>query len=492
MKTTSSSEKLIALELNLLRLIFSKHETFDKVSLYRKWIWYVNWKNKDEIEWNKKDSNMTINADEVVRSTSDSDSDKEILNEEVLDEMYENDESIEETLDCKCSEILKMILKKVCRKLFTVVDMMNEMKCINTLKIFVKTDLEETSLMHVCHKHLLRLADHFNLQVKMLNSAELRNWLCQCWKHRSDLIAFKTSFQSTLWWCLKSRSWIESDDHDVYAKCFIKSSFLKSSEFDWAKAIINEIAESSTWDNWVETENLIVKNVFSWLWNEMMIEEFYEFKIENLIEEEFDLYLYHQCERNEQSNKDWLQTMYFFLTQQIIRQNLQYWALYICLQSHWKIHLVFYLYYAKYAQIDDATYFRHIDMNILKYIESDHEANIIQDSVSLDDENIHECTKLVSDFHNYIIDWWANVCFRERVMNDHIHDLEKLWISDDILIYDDFVSVSCWRDNVQVIRSEISHESTSDYDETVWKIVLSWFVRMCEDEETLNNEESDK
>jgi len=27
----------------------------------------------------------------------------------------------------------------------------------------------------------------------------------------------------------------------------------------------------------------------------MMIEEFYEFKIENLIEEEFDLYLHHQC-----------------------------------------------------------------------------------------------------------------------------------------------------------------------------------------------------
>ncbi len=72
---------------------------------------------------------------------------------------------------------------------------------------FVKTDLEETSLMHVCHKHLLRLADHFDLQVKMLNSAELRNWLCQCWEHRSNLIAFKMSFQSTLWWHLKSRSW---------------------------------------------------------------------------------------------------------------------------------------------------------------------------------------------------------------------------------------------------------------------------------------------
>ncbi len=123
---------------------------------------------------------MMINIDEVVKSTSDSDSDKKILNEEVLDEMYENNESIKEISNCKCNKILKMILKKVCRKSFTVINMMNEMKCINILKIFVKTDLEETSLMHVYHKHLFRLADHFNLQVKMLNSAELRNQLCQC------------------------------------------------------------------------------------------------------------------------------------------------------------------------------------------------------------------------------------------------------------------------------------------------------------------------
>ena len=123
---------------------------------------------------------MMINIDEVVRSMSDSDSNKKILNEEVLDEMYENDESIEETSDCKCSEIFKMILKKVCRKSFTIINMINEIKCINTLKIFVKTDLEETSLMHIYHRHLLHLADYFNLQVKMLNSIELRNQLCQC------------------------------------------------------------------------------------------------------------------------------------------------------------------------------------------------------------------------------------------------------------------------------------------------------------------------
>ncbi len=35
-KTTSSSEKLIAFELNLLRLIFLKHEIFNEVSLFWK------------------------------------------------------------------------------------------------------------------------------------------------------------------------------------------------------------------------------------------------------------------------------------------------------------------------------------------------------------------------------------------------------------------------------------------------------------------------
>ncbi len=74
--------------------------------------------------------------------------------------------------------VKETIITKVCRKLFIIVNMMNEMKCINTLKIFVKINLEETSLMHVYHKHLLHLTDHFDLQVKMLNSAELRNWLC--------------------------------------------------------------------------------------------------------------------------------------------------------------------------------------------------------------------------------------------------------------------------------------------------------------------------
>ncbi len=36
MKMTSLSEKLITFELNLLKLIFSKHETFDEVSLFWK------------------------------------------------------------------------------------------------------------------------------------------------------------------------------------------------------------------------------------------------------------------------------------------------------------------------------------------------------------------------------------------------------------------------------------------------------------------------
>ncbi len=43
-----------------------------------------------------------------------------------------------------------------------------------------------------------------------------------------------------------------------------------------------------------------------------------------------------------------------------------------------------------------------------------------------------------------------------------------------------------------MIRSEIFYKLTFDCDETVWKIVLSWFMKMCKDEETFNNKKSDK
>jgi len=74
----------------------------------------------------------------------------------------------------------------------------------------------------------------------------------------------------------------------------------------------------------------------------------------------------------------------------------------LCLRSDRNIHLVSYSYYAKYVTSDDLTYFRHIDMNIDQYLANDHERNIIQEFLSLDNESIERRIEIILSFHENI------------------------------------------------------------------------------------------
>ncbi len=211
-----------------------------------------------------------------------------------------------------------------------------------------------------------------------------------------------------------------------------------------------------------------------------------------MILKKFDMYLYHQRERNDQLNKSWLRTMFYFLSQQIVWQNIEYWTLYACLRSNKNIQLISYSYYVKFVTSDDSTFFRHIDMSISKYLVDDHEKNIIQRSLSLDDESFERCIEIVSDFHKHIERWWAKVKTHEMMISDHIHDLNKIWLKEDVVEYDDFVLVFCQRSEVRVTRSEILHESTHNNDDIKRRIILSWFVAVSQIDQTLNNEKFDK
>ena len=77
--------------------------------------------------------------------------------------------------------------------------------------------------------------------------------------------------------------------------------------------------------------------------------------------------------------------------------------LYACLQLNRNVRLISYSYYIKYVIEDNNIYFRHIDMNILKYLANDHDDNIIQDFVFLNDEFEKICIMIVSEFHHKIL-----------------------------------------------------------------------------------------
>ena len=267
----------------------------------------------------------------------------------------------------------------------------------------------------------------------------------------------------------------------------LRSTLLTSLTTKRARMIVKKIASSKTWKTWIEIDNLLILDLFFWLWIDVKREA----KIEDLIDQEFDLYLYHQVERNDQFNKNWLRTMCYELIQQIIRQNSSYWVLYVSLRLNRHTRLIAYFYYVKYAKSKNSTYFRHLDMNIRQYLEFDHDANIIQDFVSMNDETKVDCTEILLDFHQHIKKWWQKMKRRDQVNDESVIDLEKLWKSKNIEIYDEFVFVSCSRDDARITRSKISHDSIKNVVRDIRRIILSWFVCVRENDETLNNIEFD-
>jgi hypothetical protein len=118
--------------------------------------------------------------------------------------------------------------------------------------------------------------------------------------------------------------------------------------------------------------------------------------------EEFDMYLAHLRMINQKPNYGWLRNMYYSLSQQVMRQDPLYFTIYCALRPDQNTNLVSYPYYAKYATKGDSTFFRHIDINIADLAENGRGANMIQGTVSLDNEMDDDCTVILPGMHRHI------------------------------------------------------------------------------------------
>lgn len=191
--------------------------------------------------------------------------------------------------------------------------------------------------------------------------------------------------------------------------------------------LIKAILEEATGlDNagslWEKDGNLIV-DMFGWLFEGITVDGQHEEGITSLIDDEFEMYRHYLRLVNGRPNWGWLRTMVFELTQQLVRQDLAYWMLYVALRPDRNHRLVSFPYYCKYVGEDDHnTAFRHIDISIPRYLESGRGGNMIQGSVSLDDETAEDgCTVLVAGFHHHIAEWWSRK--KNRILLDILFSL---------------------------------------------------------------------
>jgi hypothetical protein len=92
---------------------------------------------------------------------------------------------------------------------------------------------------------------------------------------------------------------------------------------------------------------------------------------------EFNIYRHHLREINRKENYGWLRNMFHGIGQQLMRQNLIYYVHYTAFRSDRAWRLISYPYYTKYALLGDNTFFRHIDINIPRFLESGRDKYII-------------------------------------------------------------------------------------------------------------------
>ncbi len=122
------------------------------------------------------------------------------------------------------------------------------------------------------------------------------------------------------------------------------------------------------------------------------------------------MYKYHLRDQNDgEDRRGWMHHMFYSLVQQLVRQDPVYYALMAAARPDKNTWLICYPYYVKYQVVNDNTGFRHFDISVDKYVKTSKGKNIIQGSLSLDDEDKDNCTLLVLGFHRHIHEQWADV-----------------------------------------------------------------------------------
>jgi hypothetical protein len=260
-------------------------------------------------------------------------------------------------------------------------------------------------------------------------------------------------------------------------------SWVDAFSFD-APAIFNRYAKSNdAWGQFQRDGTININDFFEFLLEPEIFEK---------IEEEFDLYKYHLRDGQDgQVRRGWMRHMFYSLVQQLIRQDPAYWAIMAAARPDKNWRMISYPYYTKDTTAGESTGFAHLDINVEKFVESGRGGNIIQGSMSLDDEDECGCTILVLGFHQQIQAWWERVRQRGLNRSGHTTNAKTIYLPEDERLFGKLTPVPCKRGAIRITRPEILHGSTSKAVQRR-RTVFVWHYGIREDHETLDLEEAER
>jgi hypothetical protein len=162
------------------------------------------------------------------------------------------------------------------------------------------------------------------------------------------------------------------------------------------------------------------------------------------------------------------------------------WYVRLRLDKRWK--LINYSYYEKYVVKKNNIFFHHIDWNISQLISFKRDVNMIQDILFLNDEDINNCIIIFFDMHHHLSFWWKRMINRDLTSNNYIHQImNQMYIKNDVKNFNSsWMNIICRRENVRITLLSLIHESV-EFSQFVRRILLSWFINVKKDDETLKN-----
>ena len=344
----------------------------------------------------------------------------------------------------------------------------------------------------VCFQHSKNVASVIGMQTRSLNNTTVKQRLRRY--HQAilenaigDLKAAKETYA---WFRISDRPSRPSDALGPY-KLMPKATGAFTINADDQKRLCTYLGiDREEWDQ----GGSVVVDCFDWWATEKYTGTrvtLAERTIMEVVLEEFELYHAHLRLVNNKPNYGWLRNMFHSLGQQVMRQDPKYFAIYCALRPDQNINLVSYPYYAKYTHRGDNTFFRHIDVNIGQLASSGRGANMIQGTMSLDNECSDDCTQILAGMHKHIKEWDEVLTTRGLSSGTLVHRIEGNMFTpeDEKRFGTKWTAQPCQRGQVRVTLPHLPHGACGPA-KGVRRTMLPWFCGLQNDLETLEVVES--
>ena len=245
--------------------------------------------------------------------------------------------------------------------------------------------------------------------------------------------------------------------------------------------IFQRHALPGAYDRWLTDGTVIMEGIFDYLMSSR--------EIFDLIDREFDMYKYHTREgMHGKKRNGWIRTMFYSVIQQVVRQDPVCYALNVACRPDMNYRLISYPYYTKDTSPGENTGFKHLDLNVPRLLSEGRGINIVQCSVSVDNEESDGCTIVVPGFHRHIRQWWSRVEERGNAANGLTTCASKIYTREDEDTFGRFIPTPCPRGGIRITRPDILHGSTP-VSRLRRRTILPCYIAVSPDHEKLENEE---